>query len=224
MDKPVFYCYTLRMIITYQGIEFIKIQQGDTVLAFNPVSKDSKFKTPRFGADIALISLNHPDMNGSDVVGIGDKQPFVIKGPGEYEVKDLFIKGFETKSTYGDTDKYNTVYTVTIDGMNVCFLGALGSKELSAEARTAVGDVEILFVPIGGEGVLSASDAYQLAVKLEPKIIIPIHYGEVGNKDSLKTFLKEGDSQDVKPIDKLTLKKKDLEGKEGDIIVLEALM
>ena len=113
---------------------------------------------------------------------------------------------------------------VTIDGINVCFLGALGSKELSAEARTAVGDAEILFVPIGGEGVLNASDAYQLAVKLEPKIIIPIHYGEVGNKDALKTFLKEGDAQDVKPIDKLTLKKKDLEGKEGDIIVLEALM
>jgi len=212
------------MIITYQGIEFIKIQQGDTVLAFNPVSKDSKFKTPRFGADIALISLNHPDMNGSDVVGIGDKQPFVIKGPGEYEVKDLFIKGFETKSTYGDTDKFNTIYSVTIDGINVCYLGAIGENNVSAEARTAMGDADVLFVPIGGEGVLNASDAYKLAVKLEPKIIIPIHYGEVGSKDALKTFLKEGEAQDVKPIDKLTLKKKDLDGKEGDIIVLEALM
>lgn len=212
------------MIITYQGIEFIKIQQGDTVLAFNPVSKDSKFKTPRFGADIALISLNHPDMNGSDVVGIGDKQPFVIKGPGEYEVKDLFIKGFETKSTYGDADKFNTIYSVTIDGINVCYLGAIGENNVSAEARTAMGDADVLFVPIGGEGVLNASDAYKLAVKLEPKIIIPIHYGEVGSKDALKTFLKEGEAQDVKPIDKLTLKKKDLDGKEGDIIVLEALM
>ena len=212
------------MIITYQGIEFIKIQQGDTVLAFNPVSKDSKFKTPRFGADIALISLNHPDMNGSDVVGIGDKQPFVIKGPGEYEVKDLFIKGFETKSTYGDTDKFNTIYSVTIEGINVCYLGAIGENNVSAEARTAMVDADVLFVPIGGEGVLNASDAYKLAVKLEPKIIIPIHYGEVGSKDALKTFLKEGEAQDVKPIDKLTLKKKDLDGKEGDIIVLEALM
>lgn len=212
------------MIITYQGIEFIKIQQGDTVLAFNPVSKDSKFKTPRFGADIALISLNHPDMNGSDVVGIGDKEPFVIKGPGEYEVKDLFIKGFETKSTYGDTDKFNTIYSVTIDGINVCYLGAIGENNVSAEARTAMGDADVLFVPIGGEGVLNASDAYKLAVKLEPKIIIPIHYGEVGSKDALKTFLKEGEAQDVKPIDKLTLKKKDLDGNEGDIIVLEALM
>jgi hypothetical protein len=66
----------------------------------------------------------------------------------------------------------------------------------------------------GGEGVLNADLAYKLVVKLEPKIIIPMHYGEVGEKDALKKFLKEA-GEDIKPIEKLTLKKKDLEGKEG---------
>ncbi len=60
------------MIITYHGGEFFKVQFGDTVLAFNPISKDSKLKSSRFGADIALVSLNHPDMNGveSRVFGV----------------------------------------------------------------------------------------------------------------------------------------------------------
>ncbi len=212
------------MIITYQGIEFVKIQHGDTVLAFNPVSKSSKFKTPRFGADIALVTLNHPDMNGVDTVSLGDKNPFVIKGPGEYEVKELFIKGFGTPSTYGETPKINTIYSLVIDNINVCFLGALSVTEVSAEAREAMGEAEVLFVPIGDQGVLTASEAYQFAVKMEPKIIIPIHFNEVGDKGALKTFLKEADSEDIKPVDKLTIKRKDIESKEAEVVVLEALM
>lgn len=212
------------MIITFQGIEFVKIQHGDTVIALNPVSKASRFKTPRFGADIALVSLNHDDMNGTDSVELGEKKPFVVKGPGEYETKDLFIKGYGSKSSYGGEDRFNTIYSLVVDNINVCFLGALGNTELSPEARSAMGEADILFVPIGGDGVLSASDAYKLAVKAEPKIIIPIHFGEVGDKSALKTFLKEADSEEVKPVDKLTLKRKDLDGKEALVVVLEALM
>ena len=79
-----------------------------------------------------------------------------------------------------------------------------------------------MFIPIGGDGVLNAMEAAKLAVKIEPKIVIPVHYGEVGDKQALKIFLKESDSEDVKAIEKLTLKKKDLEGKDGEVIVLEA--
>ncbi len=212
------------MIITYQGVEFVKIQHGDLVLAFNPVSKESAFKTPRFGAHIALISLNNEDMNGDDAVTLGDKKPFVVKGPGEYEINELFIRGYQTTSSYGKLERINTIYSVTIDGINVCFLGALSKAEMDPDARKAVGDADVLIIPIGGEGVLGASEAYQFAVKAEPKIIIPIHFGQVGDKNALKTFLKEGDAEDVKPVDKLTIKRKDLEGKESEIIVLEALM
>lgn len=210
------------MIVTYQGIEFFKMQLGDTVLAFNPVSKESKFKTPRFGADIALITTNHEDLNGKDVVSLGDKEPFVISGPGEYEINGLFVKGFLSKSEY-DGDKVNTVYSLTLDNINICFLGALSTPDLSPEIKGNVGDIDILFVPIGGQGVLNAAEAYKLAVKLEPRAIIPMHYGQVGDKEALKVFLKEGGQEGTKAIDKLTVKRKDLDGKEAEIIVLEAL-
>ncbi|MDP3996527.1 MAG: MBL fold metallo-hydrolase [bacterium] len=212
------------MIITYHNLQFFKVQFGDTVLAFDPISKDSKFKGGRFGADIALISIKHQDFNGVEAVTVGNKEPFVISGPGEYEIKEVFIKGLSSRSGYEGKERINTIYTVNLESMNIVFLGGLGGVDLDPKTAEAVSDadIDILFVPIGGGGVLSSADAYKLAVNLEPKIIIPMHYEEAENKDALKVFLREGGSENVKPVDKLTLKRKDLEGKEGEIMVLKA--
>jgi L-ascorbate metabolism protein UlaG (beta-lactamase superfamily) len=207
------------MIITYLGGESVKVQFADTVLSFNPISKESDLKPSKFGADIVLSTTNHPDMNGYDQVTFGEKKPFTVKGPGEYEVGGVFIKGFATNTGYGGEKRINTIYTVSLEGMNICFLGALNDKSLPKEADESIDSVDILFVPIGGQGVLEAEDAYKLAVAMEPKIIIPIHYDDMGDKDSLKQFLKEA-GESPEPVVKLTLKKKDLEGKDGDVIVL----
>jgi L-ascorbate metabolism protein UlaG (beta-lactamase superfamily) len=209
------------MIITYHGGEFFKVQFGETALAFNPISKNSKLKAARFGADLALVTVNHPDMNGLENLEFGDRKPFAIYGAGEYEVKEIFVTGFNCRSGYAGQSRINTVYAVRIEGMTLCFLGALGSeKDAPRELKELPDSIDVLFVPIGGDGVLRPAEAYKLAVQLEPKIIIPMHYGQIGDKTALKVFLKEGGEEDLKPVDKLTLKKKDLEGKTGEIIVL----
>jgi L-ascorbate metabolism protein UlaG (beta-lactamase superfamily) len=208
------------MIITYQGVEFFKVQFGDTILAFNPISKDSKFKSTRFFADVALVSANHPEFNGVENLSYNGKEPLVISGPGEYETKGVFIKGFQSRTNYGGKERINTVYIVVLEGMTLCFLGALSDEKLSAEFLEAIEDVDILFLPIGDDGVLDAVKANKLAVTLEPKIIIPMHYDEVGVSGVLKKFLKEAGEENIKPVDKLTIKKKDLEGKEGEVIIL----
>lgn len=210
------------MIITYYGGEFFKVQFGDTTLAFNPISKESKLKSSRFGADIVLSTTYHEDFNGVDQVTHGEKKPFVISGPGEYEVKEVFIKGLPSESKYGGKDLINTIYTVSLENMNICFLGANSSAELKNETVEALDEIDILFVPIGGDGVLDPAKAYKLAVSLQPKIIIPMHFGDVGEKDALKVFLKEA-GENPKSEPKLTLKKKDLEGKEGDIVLLDSV-
>jgi hypothetical protein len=219
--KTLFCCAIIPpMIVTYHGNQFFKLQFGDMIVAINPISKDSKLKSSRFGANISLQSINHEDFNGSEQLVYGEKSPFVVSGPGEYEVNGVFIKGFPTTSSYGGKSLINTIYTLTLDNLNVCILGALDSKELPSGAKEAIEDLDILFVPIGGHGTLNASEAYKLATQFEPKVIIPVGY-DVGDKDSLKTFLKEGGGESVKPIDKLTVKKKDVEGKEGEIIILQ---
>ncbi|MEK7187117.1 MAG: MBL fold metallo-hydrolase, partial [Patescibacteria group bacterium] len=153
------------MIVSYLGLESFKISHGDLVLAINPISKDSKHKTSKFGADITLITTNHPDMNGAEQTSRGEKESFVISGPGEYEVKDVFIKGFLSESAY-DGKKLNTIYLASFEGMNLCFLGALSNPELSSEVLEALENIDILFTPANGEGVLSSSVAYKLAVSL----------------------------------------------------------
>jgi L-ascorbate metabolism protein UlaG (beta-lactamase superfamily) len=154
----------------------------------------------------------------------GGKEPFVISGPGEYEVKKVFIKGFQSASQYGGGERLNTVYSIMLEGMNLVFLGALSSKKLNADVKEALGNIDILFLPIGGNGVLNTTDAHTLAVDLEPKIVIPMHYGEIeegGKGKALAEFLKEDGSENGKPVDKLTIKKKDLDGKEGEIVVIK---
>ncbi len=210
------------MVISFLGGESLKIQFGDTVIAYNPISKESKLKSTSFRSDIVLVSTNHIDMNGVENASRGDVAPFTIAGPGEYEVKGVIIKGYPSESTYGGKKSINTIYLMTLEGMNVCFLGALGNAKLPSEVMEDLEEVDILVAPIGGDGVLDAEGAYKLGVQLEPHIIIPIHYGDIGGKDALKAFLKEGGEDKPETLEKLTLKKKDLEGKQGHIVVLSA--
>ncbi len=210
------------MIITYQGAESIKLQAGDTVVGLNPISKESRLKAVSYGADAVFVSINHPDMNGAEQLARGEKEPFVAKGPGEYEVASIFAAGFPTKSNYDGVEWFNTVYTMNFDGMTIVYLGALDDDKLPAEATEDIDAIDVLFLPIGGQGVLDAARAQKLAVALEPRIIIPIHYGEVGEKDALKKFLKEAGAEDVAPVEKLTIKPKDTAALSGEVVVLGA--
>jgi L-ascorbate metabolism protein UlaG (beta-lactamase superfamily) len=214
------------MVISYLGGQCFKVSQGDLTLAFNPPSKDSSLKASKFGSDIVLISQNHEDFNGVENASFGEREPFVISGPGEYEVKGVAVRGFGSETQYGGSKSINTIYSVSLEGMNLCFLGALGSSTLPHAAAQELDDIDILFLPIGDQGVLDYDKAYALAVQLEPKAIVPMHYGEIEGKNppaggALKAFLKEA-GESVMPVEKLTVKKKDLEGKEGEIIVLQS--
>lgn len=214
------------MIITHFNKQHFKIQLGDLTLAINPVSKDSKEEVNKYGADIVLETTNHPDYNGGDIMNYGDRQPFIISGPGEYEVKDIFVKGF---GTYVDlpmnakskekSKLQNTSYVFTVDNMKICFLGAL-KEDLSPEQREVIDGIDILFLPVSSsENMLNAYDANKLATKLEPSLVIPMDYDD----ESLKMFLKEAgkDPKSVEKIDRLTIKKKDLDGKQNEIVIFK---
>lgn len=206
------------MIITYFGKQFFKIQQGDMVLAFNPVSKSSKTGiNAHFGTDIALVTTNHPDYNGVEQLSHGEREPFVIHGPGDYETKEIFIKGALSSAVIGGKNYINTIYLFSVDSINIAFMGALGDGELSKETREALNSPDILFIPVGGKGLLDAKMAAKLASSLEPSLIIPMDYDDV----TLKAFLKEMGEEKAEVVDKLTLKRKDLENKEGEVIVLK---
>ncbi len=205
------------MIITYLGKEFFKIQQGELVVACNPIGKDSKEKSSRFGARIALSTMNHPDFNGFENVSHGDTVPFEIAGPGDYEIQGIFIKGILTNTDYAGAKYINTIYSFSIEDISICFLGALTESKLSSEVLDQIGSPDIVFIPIGGAGTLGPAESYKLAVSLDAKVIIPMEYDD----KLLKAFLKEGGQEGTKSIEKLTIKAKELAGKEGEIVVLD---
>jgi len=212
------------MIITYFGEQFFKMAQGDLVLAFNPVNKSAKSDVvAHFGADIAFVTTNHPLYNGIEQLSHGERMPFVINGPGDYEIKEVFVKGVMSNALVNNKNYINTIYSFTLDNIKVAFLGALSDGELSKEAQEIVDGPDILFIPIGGKNVskdislLDPKEAAKLALLFESKLIIPMSYDD----KSLQIFLKEMGEEKAMEVDKLTLKLKDLEGKEGEVIVLK---
>src|SRR3990167_5549831 len=186
------------MVISYHGAECFKISQGSLSLVLNPQSKMS--------ADITLFTTGRNET--------AEKSGFIIDGPGEYEIKDIFIKGFLSE---GPAKKINTIYLISFEGMNLCFLGALANPTLPNGTLEAIEDVDILFIPIGEGDTLNPVSAYKLAVSLEPSVIIPMHYKKI----ALEQFIKEGGEAKVDLLDKFVIKKKDLEGKESEIVVLK---
>lgn len=204
------------MVITHHGGQCFKVSFGDTTLAFDPIAKQSKLSPVKFGADVAFVSLNHPNFNGVDNAAHGAKEPFIVWGPGEYEIGQVTARGYGVKTMYAGEERYNTIYQVRLEDMNMVFLGALAEPDIDPKILAEFGDIDILFVPIGGGDVLDVPAAAKLALKLEARLIIPMHY----DATSLKAFLKEAGAEGVTPVDKLTLKKKDVNEMEGDIAVL----
>ncbi len=206
------------MVITHHGGQCFKVSFGDTTIVFDPISKKSKLGAVKFGADVAFVSLHHPDMNGVEEVAFGSKQPFVVDGPGEYEIGSVTARGYGVKTTYENIERFNTIYQVKLEDINMVFLGALGNETIDPQILGDIGEIDILFVPIGGGDVLDVPAASKLATKLEAHCVIPMHYTDA----SLKAFLKEAGSDNGKPVDKLTVKKKDLAAMETEIVVLTA--
>jgi L-ascorbate metabolism protein UlaG (beta-lactamase superfamily) len=210
------------MIITYHGGQFVKITHGDLVVATNPFGKGSKMKPIRFGARIALVSADHPDMNGVENLSHGEKVPFVIAGPGEYEVADIAVSGFPSPKPYGKDELLNTIYTLEFEGIRLCMLGALSTPDLPPDTFEGIGQIDVLIVPVSGEGVLQPAEAAKIAVVFGAKLIIPVAWSD--EKDpNLKAFLKSAGAENITTIEKLILKKKDLEGKEGNVVLLSPL-
>ena len=147
---------------------------------------------------------------------------FVIAGPGEYELKDVFVSGIKINS---EGTSIKTAYLIKLEEISVGYLGEITKKEITPEITGFFEGVDILLVPIGGNGMLDADGATELVNQIEPKIVIPMYYKISGLKrkaDTLEQFLKEM-GVNVKPEEKLLIKKKDLGFEDTKIIPLMPL-
>ncbi len=210
------------MVITWYGQSCFKIQAGETVLAVDPFDKSIGLTPPRFRADILAITHDHYDHNNKESI---NGEPFLIGGPGEYEIKGLEILGIESfhDDAEGAKRGKNTIYKIEMDEIRVCHLGDLGQEKLTDKQLQSLGEIDVLMIPVGGKYTIDATEALAAINQIEPRIVIPMHYKIPGLKvdlAGLNEFLKEFGSKETKAEEKLTLKKKDLPQEEETKLVI----
>jgi len=191
-------------------------------IVIDPFDEEMGIKVPNFSADILLVTHDHYDHNNIKAVR---GEPFVVSGPGEYEVKEVFIKGIPSfhDDKEGKEKGANTIYTIEAEGMRFCHLGDLGQKQLTDEQLEKIDSVDILMIPVGGEYTIDSAQAQKIISQIEPKIVIPMHYGLPKLKtkmDDVSKFLKTMGKNSVVPQDKFTVKASALSKDGMEIVVL----
>jgi L-ascorbate metabolism protein UlaG (beta-lactamase superfamily) len=163
------------MEIQYLGHSSFKIKTlkvGIVTDPFDSVMVGMKF--PKTEGDIVTISHSHADHNKIDEVS-GVKR--VVEGPGEYEIMGVSIIGI---ASYHDNQKglergKNTIFIFELEGLRVAHLGDLGHV-LSESTLSDMGDIDVLLIPVGGVYTIDATQAVEITKKIEPNIVIPMHY------------------------------------------------
>ena len=168
------------MKIRYLGHSAFAIETKDGVKIitdpYRPNSYDGAvgYKEIDESADIVTVTHFHDDHNAVDTI---KNNPEVVDKPGEHEVKGIKIKGVKTyhDSNQGKERGENTVYVYEIEGKKVCHLGDLG-EVISDEKAKEIGEVDILLIPVGGYFTINSEEADKVIEKLNPKIVIPMHF------------------------------------------------
>ena len=140
-----------------------------------------------------------------------DGEYTLIDGPGEYEVQDISINGIRTKRGTNGSQDYNTVYLVRLEDMAFCHLGNLSQPLTDAQIAT-LGNVDVLFVPIGGGDSLTITGATEVIGQIEPRLVIPMRYrfDDEAGKRALGEFAAALGLSEVPREDRLNLRRASL--------------
>jgi L-ascorbate metabolism protein UlaG (beta-lactamase superfamily) len=126
-------------------------------------------------ADLLLVTHEHRDHNAIEAIG---GEPVVLRAPGTHEspVGEVVGINSEHDSVAGTKRGPNTIFRFTLDGLSVAHLGDFGQTALRSEQRAALGEVDVLFLPIGGGPTLGGDDAVTLVREVGPLLVVPMHY------------------------------------------------
>jgi L-ascorbate metabolism protein UlaG (beta-lactamase superfamily) len=162
------------MEITWLGHSCFLIRGKEKTIITDPCHPDLGYRLGEPEADIATVSHFHPGHNY--IEGIAD-EPKQIKSPGEYEIGGIFITGVATfhDDKKGELKGKNTIYVIEMDGITLCHLGDLGHP-MGPNLIEELGEVDILFLPVGEVSTIPVDTAVEIVRQLEPPIVIPMHY------------------------------------------------
>jgi len=199
------------MEITWLGYSCFRLKGKQTTVVTDPFPPDLGYSLGKPTADIVTVSHQHP--GHSYIQGIGG-EPKILTGPGEYEISGVMTLGIQTyhDSEHGTQLGKNIIFVFEIDELVVCHLGDLGHT-LTTEQIAKIDASDILLVPVGGVSTIDAAHAAEIVRRVEPKIVIPMHYKTLVLKRELAPvdrFLKEMGVKEAVPQPKLVVNKNSL--------------
>lgn len=216
--------------VQYLGHACFRLRGRDGIVLCDPFNRSIGLELGRPTAHIVTVSHDHADHNNVAGVRPMRERVFVIDGPGEYEVSGVLISGVRTyhDSAKGNERGHNTVYVIHLDDVVFCHLGDLG-HELSQAQLEEIGNVDVLFVPVGGGETIGSAEAINVISQIEPRVVIPMHYAvpqlEVEPElQPLERFTHEMALKELALEDKLTLTAANLppEGEETRVVLMRA--
>ena len=144
------------------------------------VARGLEFRYPRIEgatAELLLVTHEHRDHNVVDVVG---GEPVVIRstaGRFESPIGEVVAIASEHDDVAGTVRGPNTIFRFELDGFACCHLGDFGQPALRPEQRAALGEVDVLFIPVGGSfATIGGAPAAELVRSVAPRLVVPMHY------------------------------------------------
>jgi len=214
------------MEIKYLGHSAFYIKSKNARVVFDPFDPSMVgLPLKKMEADVVCVSHDHNDHNFVDGV---EGNPYVISGPGEYEVKGVKVTGIPSfHDDAGGKDRgRNSIYLVEVEDVFVCHLGDLGHK-LTDNQLKGLEKVDVLLIPVGGFYTIDSKAANEVIAQIEPKMVIPMHFRPAKTSKpvfdklgSLDDFLKEmGETPRYEK--SLTVNKNDFVEEQVSLVVLE---
>ena len=127
-------------------------------------------------ADLLLVTHEHADHNAVEVVGGSPQIVRSTAGTFESPVGELIAVASEHDDAAGTERGPNTIFRFALDGLRLSHFGDFGQAELRGEQQQAIGEVDVLLLPVGGGPTVGGESAAAIVRALRPGLVIPMHY------------------------------------------------
>jgi L-ascorbate metabolism protein UlaG (beta-lactamase superfamily) len=173
-------------------------------------------------AQLLLVTHEHADHNGVDSI-VGD--PTILRstaGTLESPIGEVTAIASEHDDHAGTERGPNTIFVFTLDGLRIAHLGDFGQSELRDEQAAAIGQVDLLIVPVGGGFTIGAEQANAIVERLAPRWVVPMHYRtpRISFLETADAFLEL--SPNVERLSASTFDTAELPQAEGPLVVVPA--
>jgi L-ascorbate metabolism protein UlaG (beta-lactamase superfamily) len=216
------------MEITWYGGSCFRLRDKNTIALADPYPPGSKFQNLQIKTD--LVTVSQPGLELRNIVSNVRTSPYVIDGPGEYEVGGVFVNAVRNvASTHqlngADADAPpSLICTFAIDGVSICHLGRLESPP-STELVESITPFDVLIVPTGGGSGFSGAEAAKIVSATSPRVVIPMDYAPNGREqdsgDRTESFLEEAGLEAGEPVSVISLSRTSLPD-DTETVLLES--